>query len=162
MSYDPVVLEKVLKRLTGVYGAPNAPDPAILYGEFSKALKGYDPSLLEGALDKVIKARTFPGWPTIGEVLVEVNNVAASRVKAPEHVKFSAVDQTEKAYVDPQRVADLIAKFSKALEANNDFTAIYGRCPAGGKINVSAPWGQEVTDSSGNVVLIRSKKRNFG
>lgn len=158
MSQD--IFAKVILRLTNTYGAPNVPDPEALSAEFCKALKGYNPSYLEAALDKIIRSRTFPGWPTVGEVVAEVAAVAASRTKAPEHVKFNLEPPAEKKYVDPSRVKDLMAGFQKALTGNNSFEAIIERTPIGGTADVDAPWGMEVTDKDGRIVPIRQKKGN--
>lgn len=160
-----VVFTKVIKRLMNVFGAPNSPDQNAFFDEFDKALRGYTADVLEAAVDRVMKVHVFASWPTVGEVTEAVQSVLAARggPRAPEHVKFSALEpEPGKKYVDPQRVKDLVASFAAKLEENNDFPAIQARCPIGGTIDVSKPWGEEVTDKNGNVVPIKKKQRMFG
>lgn len=155
------VYAKVIKRLSNVYGAPNTADQESFYDEFCKALKGYSEALLEKAIDTVVKERTFPGWPVVGEVVEAVNRVARTNSgPPPEHVKFAREAETGKKYVDPARVKELTASFTGSLNSNNDFAAIVQRTPIGGQCDVSEPWGEEVTDRDGVIVPIRERRKN--
>lgn len=156
------VFQKVIRRLSRTYGAPTNGDPEAITEEFCKALGGYSESLLERAMDRVIRERTFPGWPTVGEVVDALEHVAALKtVKAPEHVKFTLEPDPNARYVDPDKVKTIVANSLASLHANNDFNAIQARCPPGGTIDILAPWGEEVRDRNGKVVPIREKRKGW-
>lgn len=159
-----IVVSKIIKRLGNVFGAPNCADPEEFFAEYQKAFTGYSADVLQSAVDRVMKEHVYASWPTVGEVMAAVQAVLAARSTghAPEHVKFSALGpEPGKKYVNPERLKELMSSFSASFEANNDFPAIMARCPIKGKINVSAPWGEEVTDKDGNIVPIREKKKRF-
>ena len=156
------VFQKVIRRLSRTYGAPTNGDPEAITEEFCKALAGYSESLLERGMDRVIRERTFPGWPTVGEVIDAIEYVAAVKtVKAPEHEKFSLEPDPEAKYVDREKVRRLVTGCLSFLDSNNDFSAIQARCPPGGTIDVRAPWGEEVRDCHGNIVPIREKRKGW-
>lgn len=160
-----IVVTKVIKRLANVFGPPNVSEPDEFFAEYQKAFAGYSADVLQSAVDRVMKEHVYASWPTVGEVMAAVQAVLSARStgSAPEHIKFSALGpEPGKKYVDPERLKELISSFSASLEANNDFPAIYARCPIKGTINVSSPWGEEVRDKHGNIVPIREKKKVFG
>jgi hypothetical protein len=151
-----IVFAKVIRRLTNVYGAPNVPDQDMLYDEFCKALRGFSDPVLDLALDRVIRDRTFPTWPTVGEVVATAREAAAILTPKPK----PEPDQVfQKKYVGPDRVKALLdGAMGQGLYGGNDYVAIAARCPIGGAVDVDAPWGEEVKDRNGNVVPIRQRK----
>lgn len=70
------VADKVLKRLHTLYGAPNTDNPPELYKEFSAALAPYRSDILSKAVDRVRAERSFPGWPTVGELVKACRDVS--------------------------------------------------------------------------------------
>lgn len=153
-----VVFTKVIKRLLNVFGPPSVPDPDALYEEFGKALKGFSEPILDEAIDRVMREHIYASWPSLGECVKHCRNVAYERSPriAPEHQKLEP--DLDKAPVDEATAKQLMASFNSCISFGNDFAAIQARCPIGGTIDVSAPWGQEVTDRNGNVVPIRKRR----
>lgn len=70
------VATKVLRRLQTLYGMPNTEYPKELYAEFSAALAPYRSDILNKAVDRVRSERTFPGWPTVGELVKACRDVS--------------------------------------------------------------------------------------
>ena len=146
------VFSKVIRRFGTVYGTPNVPDQNALYDEFCKALGGYSASILENAVDAVIRNHEYPTWPTVGEVVKAARAFVASTFKpdvSPPVVEWPPPTPEQKARADhQQRQMHLSA-------IGNSFVDIQRRCPRGGSINIAAPWGEEVRDSGGNIIPIR-------
>lgn len=153
-----IVFTRVIKRLMNVFGAPNVPDPDALYNEFGKALKGFSESILDEAIDRVMREHVYASWPSLGECVKHCRNVAHERSPrtAPEHQRLS--DDIDKPAVDEATAKHLMASFNSSLLVGNSFEAIVDRCPVGGTVDVSAPWGMEVTDRKGNIIPIRQKR----
>ncbi|CCB64450.1 hypothetical protein [Hyphomicrobium sp. MC1] len=153
-----VVFTKVVKRLLNVFGPPSVPDPDALYEEFGKALKGFSESILDEAIDRVMREHVYASWPSLGECVKHCRNVAYERSprSAPEHQKLS--EDLDKPSVDEATAKQLMASFNSSLLVGNSFDAIVDRCPIGGTVDVSAPWGMEVTDKDGKIVPIRKRK----
>lgn len=146
------VHELVISRIMTVYGVPTAPDPDALYREFVLALDGFSDKVLEAGISRVLRTHEYPTWPVLGEI------VSACRAVAYELTprdKPEVAPVLAKEHVGPERVQELISSFAKSLTDRNSFEDIKARCPIGGRIDVSAPWGQEVTDKDGNIVPIR-------
>lgn len=83
MSTDPV--ERLIERLTIVFGEPRTPNPVLYIEEIAKAVKPYSAEILEQAGDDVIRANTF--WPKPGEIVEKAEGIAAriaSRNRKPE------------------------------------------------------------------------------
>ena len=83
------VLDAVVSRFVTLYGEPRTDNAEALYSEYVRALKNFDQDALEAAVDEVVKAHTFPTWPTPGEVykqaLTEAAKLYAKRPKpAPQ------------------------------------------------------------------------------
>lgn len=79
------VLQAVVSRFVTLYGEPRTDNAEALYSEYVRALKDFDQEALEAAVDEVVKAHTFPTWPTPGEVykqaLTEAAKLYAKRPK---------------------------------------------------------------------------------
>lgn len=83
MSTDPV--ERLIERLTIVFGEPRTPNPVLYIEEIAKAVKPYSAEILEQAGDEVIRGNTF--WPKPGEIVEKAEGIAAriaSRNRKPE------------------------------------------------------------------------------
>lgn len=150
------VLNKVIRRLAAVYGEPQVDEPSELFQEFSKALAGTRGDLLTKGVDTVIKERVFSGWPTVGEVVKacrDAGEALADRY-TPEKPVYRNSDP-----VPPVVAKALLDGFTKAMNSGNCFADIVARTPRaqGSTIDVSADWGQEVLDPSGNIVPIRKR-----
>jgi len=151
-----MVFTKVIRRLSTNYGMPNVPDRDALYDEFCKALTGYAEPVLDLALDRIIKTRTFPTWPTVGEVVTAARDAAGVLAPRP---KPELVPAIEKKHVGPERIKELLKQtVGQGLNGDNDFEAIVARCPRGGSIKIDTAWGEEVKDSNGKVVPIRVRR----
>lgn len=153
------VNQRVLRRFMTVYGEPNTVDPDGLFEEFSKALGGTRPDILTKGVDRVIKAHTFPAWPTVGEVVKECRLVAdelADKFQGKEEPK-----NTWREPVAPEVAKALMAGFNRTMAAKNTFDDIAARASAWARhhgvsvsVDVSAPWGKEAVDSMGRIVPI--------
>lgn len=69
--------DRLIARLTNVFGEPKTEDPAAFVAEYAKALAGYDPAILEAAGDEIIKSAVY--WPRPAEAVQTARRVAAER-----------------------------------------------------------------------------------
>lgn len=65
-----------LRRLAAVYGDPQTEFKGELIAEFKAALAPYRADILTKAIDRVIRERAFPTWPTVGEVVKACREVS--------------------------------------------------------------------------------------
>lgn len=61
--------KKLIVRFLAMFGEPKSLDPNQFIKDFTKAIEGYAPDLLEAAGDAVIRKNTF--WPKPAEVIAE-------------------------------------------------------------------------------------------
>lgn len=110
-------IQKTVARLLSVFGEPKTADPALYIEEFSKALKGTDPMVLEKAVDRWMK-RDTPFWPRPGELLAEVERVAADLYndkRRAEHKPF-AMREVDEAVI--ARVKTMVEKAVGAMQGD--------------------------------------------
>lgn len=160
------VITRVLRRLSAVYGEPQTEFTEDLFTEFAKALAAYRADILTNAVDRVIRDRAFPTWPTVGEVVKACRDVADEM--ADKYVPERVAAPREYKGVDQDTASKLLARARAAINAGNSFDEIVARKRAWeadtGKrciIDVKWPWGEEVQDSDGMIVPVGyDKKRN--
>lgn len=150
--------DRIVSRFVTMYGDPKTDNLEAYFDEYAKALHGFSSEVLELAGDRILRNHAYRSWPTIGECVKICREAAAilDPKSAPEHQKLSP--DIDKPPVDEGTAKQLMASFNSSRLIGNCFEAIVDRCPLGGTVDVSAPWGQEVTDRNGNVVPIRQKK----
>jgi len=157
------VITRVLRRLSAVYGEPQTEFTEELFGEFARALAAYRADILTNAVDRVIRDRAFPTWPTVGEVVKACREVADEM--ADKYVPERVPPPREYKPVD-QHVAEALLRRARAsINAGNSFNEIVARKRAweadtGSRctIDVKWPWGEEVRDSDGTIVPIGYEK----
>lgn len=71
-----------IDRMMLVYGEPDSDDPKAFMGEYARMLKGYSESVLNDALDRLLRTRKFKTWPTIAECVGAAEDVTAARAAA--------------------------------------------------------------------------------
>lgn len=108
-------IEKTVARLLSVFGEPKTPDPALFIEEFTKAMKGVDPLVLEKAADRWMK-RDTPFWPRPGELLAEAENVAADIYADKLRAKLAGDRYRQPEPVDEATIARVNAMVGKAIE----------------------------------------------
>lgn len=151
------VYAKMLSRFITVYGEPKTDDPVAFLEEYARAIDGFDSVIIEEAATRVMRTHEYPTWPTLGEIIGACRMVAYER-DPPRVEPLNSEPKPVKDPVAPERLQELLSSFSKSLSDRNAFEDIVARCPIGGKVNVSAPWGEEVTDRNGNIVPIRKRR----
>lgn len=115
------VADKVLKRLHTLYGPPNTDSPPDLYAEFSAALAPYRSDILAKAVDRVRAERTFPGWPTVGELVKACREVADEMVER----HFEQPSPTyDKPPVTPEVAKRLLGQATQFLDPMRSFPNI--------------------------------------
>ncbi len=105
----------VLARFLNLYGSPKCDDEAEFFGEFHKALNGYCEKVLRIALDRVVRNRLYPTWPTVGEVnrmCAEVSAELAPTPAASGGEDWPMPSDAERARVQ-RLTAELAAKLSE-------------------------------------------------
>lgn len=65
--------KKLIVRFLTVFGEPKSLAPELFIEEFTKAIAGYPPDVLEKSGDVMIRKSTF--WPKPAEVLAEVRRI---------------------------------------------------------------------------------------
>lgn len=150
------VYSKMLIRFITVYGEPKTDDTAAFMREYETAMDGFSNAILDRATAMILKSHTYPTWPTVGECFKACTRAAEEL--APRLPPERAPIDHDKPGADPVLANILREEATKALDAGNSFADIKRRCPTGGKINLSAPWGREVTDSNGDVVPVRQRR----
>lgn len=93
--------EDAIERLLTMFGEPRTPNPERFLAEYAKALTGIEATILETAVDRVMKTATF--WPKPAEILEEVNRVAADKYRY-RSVDWDAVEADRK---DGWKLSDL-------------------------------------------------------
>src|SRR5688572_5197808 len=72
--------QEFVKRLLNHYGSPeHVIDKKGLREDYESALEGTDPSVLQEASDEILKVHRVRAWPTIGECLQRVRDIADER-----------------------------------------------------------------------------------
>lgn len=110
MSTDPV--ERLIERLTIVFGEPKTPNPVLYIEEIAKAVKPYSAEILEQAGDEVIRSNTF--WPKPGEIVEKAEGIAAriaSRNRKPE-VRQEWPEPTDE---QRRRATELVERAKQAM-----------------------------------------------
>lgn len=153
------VFPAMIDRFLTVYGRPKSDNPSGFIDEYAKALSGFSAVILDKAASRIMSTHEYPTWPALGECVKICREIAWELNPPP---KPEPVPVLEKKHVGPDRISALLKEaMGQGLAGDNDFEAIVARCPRGGKIDVSAPWGQEVTDRHGNIVPIRERRKGW-
>lgn len=71
--------DKIVSRLTAVFGEPRSENPELFVEEFVKALEPYSAEVLERAGDEIIRSATF--WPKPNEIRTLADRHAAALFK---------------------------------------------------------------------------------
>lgn len=120
--------EDAIDRMLAMFGEPKTTSPERFIAEYQKALTGIEASLLELAVDRVMKRSTF--WPKPAEILEEVNRIAADKyrhratdwdaVEADRKAgwKFSDLLKTPRSAEARAEAQALVDEFKRSLEAN--------------------------------------------
>lgn len=153
-------VSKAMRRLAAVYGEPQTEFKPELFAEFFAALSGFRGDVLAKAVDRVVRERHFPTWPTVGEVVKACRDVADeiadkfSPDKPKEHRRYEPVDQ--------EVAKALLSKAMASLDKKNQFEGIRSRARAWARNNNckvtmfpnAEDWGTEVIDEYGRIVPI--------
>lgn len=60
---------KFVKRMTALFGAPEAENPADVINEYVNVLAGQNEATLDRAADALARSHKFRNWPTVAECL---------------------------------------------------------------------------------------------
>jgi hypothetical protein len=151
MTMDSV-FPLMLDRFMTLYGAPKTENDAGFIREYALALGGFSDAILERATGKIVASHGFASWPVLGECVRVCREVAEDISPRPAPLP----PPVKNAPPEGRGTSILREVCTPGLYAKNSFPHILARCPHGGSIDISAPWGQEVRDARGNVVPIRS------
>lgn len=75
-------IDQAIGRLTATFGEPQTPNPDGFVREFRRAMEGCEAALLTAAVDRWIRRGKF--WPRPGELIAEMDRIAAARPRTPE------------------------------------------------------------------------------
>jgi hypothetical protein len=110
---------KMIKRLTVVCGKPESIDVPAYLAEFTKIVgKNWSDEVLDEATDTVLKARTYPGWPTPGECRKACEEAAERQRKASHRTVYSVAEPGAAGPVDQEqaaRVQALVDGFKRSV-----------------------------------------------
>lgn len=153
-------VSKAIRRLAAVYGEPKTDYKPELFAEFISALENYRSDVVAYGVDRVIRDRAYPTWPTVGEVVKACRDVA-DEMSDKCHPAGSAPNGRTYDPVDQATAKELLTKAMAGMDTRNNFVSIRARAGAWVKhhncrvtTDVDAPWGQEVVDEFGRVVPI--------
>lgn len=119
--------ERVISRLSTMFGEPRTDNPDDYIEEFIDAMRGYDGDVLMAACDQIIKTANF--FPRPGELLSVAGRIAAARAAG---AKVYSERETEFEKVGPDD-----PRFTRALNlARVDAPAYAKRIEARGWIKV--------------------------
>lgn len=107
--------DELIDRLNSTFGEPKTPDPERFLIEFAKAMKGWDPLVLERAGDEVIKECVY--WPKPAEVIERARRIAGEmyRARPAEHERDTLPEPTPE---QKARVQVLVDSAKRVLTAN--------------------------------------------
>lgn len=152
-------VSKAMRRLAAVYGEPQTEFKPELFAEFVSALSGFRGDVLAKAVDRVVRERHFPTWPTVGEVVKACRDVADELADkySPQRPK----EQRRYEPVEQELAKELLAKAMIGLDPRNNFEDIRRRARGWARennckvtVHPAAAWGCEVVDEYGRVVPI--------
>lgn len=105
--------DRVVMRLTTMFGQPRTEDPEVYVVEFAKAIRGYDSEALEKACDEVIQSSTF--WPKPVEIIQRAAQIASWRARL--NAKPPASDPLPPARSEDEkaRVRAMVAEFNRSI-----------------------------------------------
>lgn len=91
--------EKLVQRLTVMFGEPRTEDPGAYLREFTAAIKGWPADVLDEAGNKVIKGSTF--WPKPAEVIEMARHIASERGRVTTSTYLRNLDEQERGWKNP-------------------------------------------------------------
>lgn len=100
--------ERVIHRLTTIFGEPKTENPADYVDEFVQAMDGYEDAILMAACDEIIRTATF--FPRPGELLAIARRKSAERHAASSRGAEIADDQMEKIGPEDERFVRALTK----------------------------------------------------
>jgi hypothetical protein len=109
--------ERLLRRLTVLFGAPDTIDLDAFLEEFRLVLKAASPEVLDGAGDIIRDTHTRRGWPSPAEVKHALAKAAARR----QATRYSSVREpiAVKPTLTPEKRAELDGIVRAAIETLN-------------------------------------------
>lgn len=90
-------VDKFISRALVLFGNPDSPDPKGFLEEYTRHLRGYDPEVLDRAMDILLKTRKFKTWPSIGEIVEAAGKAGSELPKAPTNPFPTKRDHVDKA-----------------------------------------------------------------
>lgn len=105
----------IVRRFRAAFGPPDTDDYAQLLAEYRRALGGWDPAIIEAAVDHLIDRHPFRSWPTIGAITAAAEAVA-KRLLLERRARMRSLPAPQQAARSPEeraRVAALVAAFRR-------------------------------------------------
>ena len=112
--------DRLIQRLTTIYGEPRTEDPAAYVEEFAKAVKGYGAEALEEAGTQIIRRSKF--WPRPAEIIEQIEAILvakAAKLRKPKPV-VDLPPPTPEARAKAREIAELA---KAAIAANKPASA---------------------------------------
>jgi len=108
--------DRLVERLTVMFGEPKTNDPATYMDEFAKAVKNYSADILEQAGDEVIKTCTF--WPRPAEIVQKAESIAA-QIAAKNRKPQMKEEWPEPTDEERRRATELLEQAKAAMRADH-------------------------------------------
>lgn len=108
-----------VERLLNHYGSPeHVINKKALKDDYAAALNGTDAKVLQEASDRLLKLHVIPIWPTIGECIRMVNDVAEEWARQKRSMNPEPLDSYRKPTKEErERVAALVSGLKNKLSA---------------------------------------------
>lgn len=70
---------KFSERLLLLFGPPNSIDDEAFAREYERLLKGYQPDIIDAAIDQLARTHKYPGWPKIADCVAAAEDALEAR-----------------------------------------------------------------------------------
>ncbi len=116
MSFETILVD----RFIALYGPPQTENPALYLAEWRRNFSVTDPEILTAAVNTIIRRHTFTTWPTIGEVVKAVDEVAGTILQSRRFKQASLPPHPSRQPTEDERgrVGVLVKGLTRKLEAD--------------------------------------------
>jgi len=115
------VEELLTSRFLNLYGPPDAFDVSLFVAEYTKALDGTEPDILREAADRIVRKHKYRNWPTVGECVEVVEEIAEQRMLARrrEAWGYAPERRVEPSQASKDRISTLVRGVADQLKSRD-------------------------------------------
>lgn len=109
----------IVARFSRLFGDPATDNFEAFVADYRKALGGTSPTILQEASDLIVKRHKYRNWPTIGECVEAIHEIAEKHAARREAAKPAEPPPRQPTAQERARVAKLVEQCKANLNARN-------------------------------------------